>query len=202
MVQFRFAPDTDTNDTFRRGEVLVSPRRLVTRFGSPKPVDGYKISGSYTFVDEFGTLLPSMVGHVSFDDGPGRDRFQTFPHLKHSGPVTRNIDFKLAAERRGGVQRHGDGLMESTCQGRAAAATLIRGFRASPHSGRPRPGPSRHYVGSHTQISGPHVSVATYKSCPDHHLCRSSRPVNESGRWRRGPRTVPVKDVRHRVKLR
>ncbi len=54
MATFRLDHAADVSGTHGLGEVRLSPRAVVERFGPPRSFDGYKVSGNYTFVDDAG----------------------------------------------------------------------------------------------------------------------------------------------------
>jgi hypothetical protein len=56
MNEFELNPDVSTDRTSGLGDILLSPRRLVERFGPPSEADGYKVSGTYAFTDKSGAV--------------------------------------------------------------------------------------------------------------------------------------------------
>ena len=72
-----FTPNqaADVNGTYNIGKILVPPKRMVELFGRPREVDGYKVSGSYTFTDERGNVFTVYDWKVTslyfdaFEDG-------------------------------------------------------------------------------------------------------------------------------------
>jgi hypothetical protein len=55
MSEFRLDPTVDTARTHGLGEVDLIPNRVVKRFGPPRECDGYKVSGTWSFVDAYGS---------------------------------------------------------------------------------------------------------------------------------------------------
>lgn len=73
MSEFRFDPEADIDDTYRRGSITIPPKRLVDVFGPPQEADGYKVSGRYTFTDRAGNVFTvyDWKATTLFDDGVG-----------------------------------------------------------------------------------------------------------------------------------
>jgi hypothetical protein len=57
MSTFQLTPDADANGTCFLTEVELPPKRLVDRFGPPSEGDDYKVSGTYSFMDEAGNVF-------------------------------------------------------------------------------------------------------------------------------------------------
>jgi hypothetical protein len=83
MNEFKLDPDADTDGTYRRGKILIPPKRVVDTFGPPDEGDGYKVSGSYTFTDQSGNVftLYDWKATSLFDDGaePGEESSSPTP---------------------------------------------------------------------------------------------------------------------------
>lgn len=81
MNEFRFDPDADTDQTYRRGSIKIAPRRLMDVFGPPLEADGYKVSGQYTFTDGAGNVFTvyDWKATTLFDDGSGEREELTPP---------------------------------------------------------------------------------------------------------------------------
>lgn len=57
MPVFRLDPGAGIDGTHYVDQVNIPPRFLVERFGPPAEVDGYKVSGRYTFVGDAGEVF-------------------------------------------------------------------------------------------------------------------------------------------------
>jgi hypothetical protein len=78
---FRLDPKADIDRTHYLGEILLAPRRLIDRFGSPQPCDGYKVSGSYKFKDIAGRVytLYDWKATSLYSDGDSQDQWARLP---------------------------------------------------------------------------------------------------------------------------
>jgi hypothetical protein len=56
MTEFRLDQDAKIDGTHLIGEITLIPRRLVDHFGPPAELDGYKVSGKYSFIDHVGRV--------------------------------------------------------------------------------------------------------------------------------------------------
>jgi hypothetical protein len=55
--QYRFLPEANHDCTQLVETVDLVPARLVQRFGKPRSGDGYKVSGTFSFVDDEGKVF-------------------------------------------------------------------------------------------------------------------------------------------------
>ncbi|HZK81677.1 MAG TPA: hypothetical protein VFC46_11430 [Humisphaera sp.] len=51
MTDFRINSEANTAGTHNVGSIKLVPRSLVNRFGPPLEMDGFKVSGSFRFID-------------------------------------------------------------------------------------------------------------------------------------------------------
>ncbi|HZK81686.1 MAG TPA: hypothetical protein VFC46_11475, partial [Humisphaera sp.] len=51
MSNFKINSEANTAGTHNVGSIKLVPRRLVDRFGPPRELDGFKVSGSFRFID-------------------------------------------------------------------------------------------------------------------------------------------------------
>lgn len=54
---YRLNQDATVHGTCRQSEIMVSPARLIEKFGQPTDSDGYKVSGEYVFEGQDGDVF-------------------------------------------------------------------------------------------------------------------------------------------------
>ena len=61
---FQLLHDADSNDSSGKGSISLQPQAIVARFGKPMPFDKYKVSGTYTFIDDLNNVY-TLSDHKS-----------------------------------------------------------------------------------------------------------------------------------------
>jgi len=105
MARFRLANDADTNNTSRRGEVFASPKKLVERFGTPDEVDGYKTSGSFSFMDEAGNCFTvyDLKSTSLFEDDLEPGQAPELPTPQQFWAAEKKYRFQIGGRKSGDV---------------------------------------------------------------------------------------------------